>query len=211
MVQGFKLQGFGLHPGHLDAGAQAALTAAVRDCLRAAPLFRPVMPRTGKPFSVRMSNAGPLGWVSDRDGYRYQPHHPETGRPWPPIPQIALDVWQAVSGYPHPPEACLINWYAPDARMGLHRDTDEAARDAPVVSISLGDTAIFRIGPRDRSGGTKSVRLTSGDVAVLAGDARESRHGIDRILPGTSTLLDAPGRINLTLRRVRIPGLSETY
>jgi len=203
--QAIKLEGFKLFPGHLPPETQAELAAAVRDCLRVAPLFTPRMPRSGKPFSVRMSNAGPLGWVSDQNGgYRYQSHHPETRVAWPPIPDIALEVWKAVADYPEPPEACLINWYAPDARMGLHRDTDEEDRDAPVVSISLGDTAIFRIGPKDKAGGTSSMRLSSGDAVVLGGGAREARHGIDRILPGTSTLLDAPGRINLTMRRVNV-------
>ncbi len=201
MVDGFKL-----HAGFFDRAAQEKLVVAVRLCLRDAPLYTPAMPRSGKEFSVRMSNAGPLGWVSDREGgYRYQPHHPATGRPWPPIPDLLLQAWEALSGYRAPPEACLINWYGPGARMGLHRDSDEQARDAPVLSVSLGDTAVFRIGGAEKGAKTGSLRLNSGDVAILDGAARESRHGVDRILPGTSTLLDAPGRINLTLRRVTIP------
>ncbi|MEC9268637.1 MAG: alpha-ketoglutarate-dependent dioxygenase AlkB [Pseudomonadota bacterium] len=201
MVDGFKL-----HAGFFDRAAQEKLVGAVRLCLRDAPLYTPAMPRSGKEFSVRMSNAGPLGWVSDREGgYRYQPHHPATGRPWPPIPDLLLQAWEALSGYRAPPEACLINWYGPGARMGLHRDSDEQARDAPVLSVSLGDTAVFRIGGAEKGAKTGSLRLNSGDVAILDGAARESRHGVDRILPGTSTLLDAPGRINLTLRRVTIP------
>ncbi|WP_421884198.1 alpha-ketoglutarate-dependent dioxygenase AlkB family protein [Pacificispira sp.] len=201
MVDGFKL-----HAGFFDRAAQETLVGAVRLCLRDAPLYTPAMPRSGKEFSVRMSNAGPLGWVSDREGgYRYQPHHPATGRPWPPIPDLLLQAWEALSGYRAPPEACLINWYGPGARMGLHRDSDEQARDAPVLSVSLGDTAVFRIGGAEKGAKTGSLRLNSGDVAILDGTARESRHGVDRILPGTSTLLDAPGRINLTLRRVTIP------
>lgn len=201
MIDGFKL-----HAGFFDRTAQEDLVAAVRRCLIEAPLYTPVMPRSGKAFSVRMSNAGPLGWVSDRTGgYRYQAHHPVTDRPWPSIPEPLLEAWAELSGYRAPPEACLINWYAPDARMGLHRDSDEAARDAPVLSVSLGDTAIFRLGPARKGAKTGSVRLSSGDVALLTGPARESRHGVDRILPGTSTLLDAPGRINLTLRRVTVP------
>ncbi|MEQ8828233.1 MAG: alpha-ketoglutarate-dependent dioxygenase AlkB [Alphaproteobacteria bacterium] len=201
MVDGFKL-----HAGFFDRAAQEKLVDAVRLCLRDAPLYTPAMPRSGKEFSVRMSNAGPLGWVSDREGgYRYQPHHPATGRPWPPIPDLLLQAWEALSGYRAPPEACLINWYGPGARMGLHRDSDEQARDAPVLSVSLGDTAVFRIGGAEKGAKTGSLRLNSGDVAILDGAARESRHGVDRILPGTSTLLDAPGRINLTLRRVTIP------
>lgn len=200
MIDGFKL-----HPGYLTRRDQEALVEEVRACLKAAPLFVPRMPRSGKPFSVRMSNAGTLGWVSDRDGgYRYQPLHPETGRPWPPIPDSVLQIWRDLAAYPDAPEACLINWYGPEARMGLHRDADELARDAPVLSISLGDTAIFRIARTDGQAGSRSVKLTSGDVAILGGAARDAKHGIDRILPGTSSLLPQPGRINLTLRRVSL-------
>jgi alkylated DNA repair protein (DNA oxidative demethylase) len=168
------------------------------------------MPRTGKPFSVRMTNLGPLGWVSDREGgYRYQATHPETGRPWPPIPGLILDVWRKVSAYPHPPEACLVNYYAPTARMGLHQDRDERDLAAPVVSISLGDSCLFRIGTTSRNGPTRSMKLASGDVVVLGGGDRLAFHGVDRLYPGTSTLLRdhfiAGGRINLTLRRVTPP------
>ena len=196
-------------PAALDAAAQRALLAAVLACLEAAPLFRPVMPRDGKPFSVRMSNAGPLGWVSDRAGYRYQATHPETGRPWPAMPPALLALWDAVAGYPAPPEACLINHYAAGARMGLHQDRDEQALDAPVLSLSLGDTAIFRVGGAARGGPTRSLRLASGDLVLLAGASRLAFHGIDRVLAGTSRLLaDTPlggGRLNLTLRRVTRP------
>jgi alkylated DNA repair protein (DNA oxidative demethylase) len=166
------------------------------------------MPRTGKAFSVRMTNAGSLGWLSDREsGYRYEPRHPETGRPWPPIPKSVLAVWRAVSGYPADPEACLVNHYAPAARMGLHQDSDEEALDAPVVSISLGDTAVFRIGGTARSDKARSLKLESGDVILLGGPARLAYHGIVRVLGGTSRLLPPEtfpegGRINLTLRRV---------
>jgi len=198
--------GFAFHPGLLDRPAQMHLLAELRAALGEAPLFVPVMPRTGKPFSVRMSNLGPLGWVSDRAGYRYQPLHPVTGRPWPAIPAMALDVWRRVAGHAPPPEACLVNYYAPTARMGLHQDRDERDFSAPVVSISLGDTCLFRIGGRERSQPTRSLKLASGDVVVLGGDDRLAFHGVDRIYAGTSTLLDGlfpeGGRINLTLRRV---------
>jgi alkylated DNA repair protein (DNA oxidative demethylase) len=170
-----------------------------------APLFTPVMPKTGKPFSVRMTNLGPLGWVSDRAGYRYQPLHPETGKPWPPMPDMLLELWQQVSGYPHPPEACLVNFYSGTARMGLHQDRDEEDLAAPVVSVSLGDSALFRVGGTERGGRTQSFKLASGDVIVLSGASRLAYHGIDKIYPGTSTLLKDGGRINLTLRRVRKP------
>ncbi|ADZ72745.1 alpha-ketoglutarate-dependent dioxygenase AlkB family protein [Polymorphum gilvum] len=194
--------GFRLLPGYLDRAAQEDLIDALRAALAEAPLFRPVMPRTGKPFSVRMSNCGPLGWVSDRTGYRYQEFHPETGRRWSDIPPVLLRLWAEVAPAAPLPEACLINFYEPGARMGLHQDRDEETFDAPVVSVSLGDTAMFRIGGLSRKDRTASLRLASGDVAVLASTARLAFHGIDRILAGTSTLLKAGGRINLTLRRV---------
>ena len=191
------------YPALLDRAAQEALRDALADVLAAAPLFQPRMPRTGKPFSVRMSNCGPLGWVSDEAGYRYQPKHPETGAPWPPIPQALLALWAALArpGAPQP-EACLINLYDSKARMGLHQDRDEAELAAPVVSLSLGDTALFRIGGATRAGPTRSFRLASGDAVTLGGPARLAFHGIDRIYPGSSTLLPEGGRINLTLRRV---------
>jgi alkylated DNA repair protein (DNA oxidative demethylase) len=198
-------------PVYLDDDGQRALLAAVRAVIEAAPLFIPRMPRTGRPFSVRMTNCGPLGWVSDETGYRYQPTHPETGRPWPPMPEIVLAAWRELARYPHPPEACLINYYAPGTRMGLHRDEDEEDFAAPVLSLSLGDSAIFRVGGPTRRGPTHSYRLASGDAVVLGGESRLAYHGIDRILPGTSDLLSGNsllpegGRINLTLRRVTRP------
>jgi alkylated DNA repair protein (DNA oxidative demethylase) len=196
-----------LVPDHLSRALQDELLEELRAILRAAPLFQPTMPRSGKPFSVRMSNCGPLGWVSDQlGGYRYQPLHPLTGTPWPAMPRIVVDTWTELSGYPHPPEACLINWYAPDARMGLHQDRDEEDLDAPVVSLSLGDTAIFRVGGTQRTDPTHSFRLASGDALVLGGAARLAFHGVDRVIAGSSTLLPDGGRINLTLRRVTRPG-----
>ena len=189
-------------PGHLDRTAQDDLVATLRDMVKAAPLFQPVMPRTGRPFSVRMTNMGTLGWVADRMGYRYQPIHPDTGAPWPAIPAQVLAIWRTVSGYSHDPEACLVNFYQDGAKMGLHQDRDEEDFTAPVVSISLGDTAIFRIGGTERGGKTETIKLSSGDVLVMGGDARLCFHGIDRINQGTSTLLNEGGRINLTLRRV---------
>jgi alkylated DNA repair protein (DNA oxidative demethylase) len=161
-----------LLPEALDAGAQRTLLTEIASVLASAPPFRPVMPRSAQPFSVAMSNAGPLGWVSDRAGHRYQPTHPETGRAWPSMPPTARALWRDHAGYRADPEACLVNLYDASARMGLHRDADEDAKDAPVFSISLGDTALFRIGGTQRSGPTRSVRLASGDVVILAGAAR---------------------------------------
>ena len=195
------VEGFRLWPGALDASAQADLVDAVFARLEAAPLYRPQTPG-GRPFSVRMSNFGPLGWVSDRGGYRYQATHPETGRAWPDIPPVLLDLWEATVGGPRRPDACLVNLYREGAKMGLHQDKDETDLSAPVVSVSLGDDCLFRVGETTRGGRTTSIRLHSGDVVVLGGEGRLAYHGVDRIYPATSTLLKKGGRINLTLRRV---------
>jgi len=206
MIRGDELiHGLRHLPGLLDRPAQEALVGELRALAADAPFFTPLMPRTGRPFTVRMTNLGRLGWVSDRAGYRYQPVHPETGRPWPPIPEAVLALWREVSAYPHPPEACLVNYYREGAKMGLHRDEDEEEFSAPVVSISLGDTAVFRIGGTERGGKTETLKLSSGDVLVMGGPSRLCYHGIDRVLSGTSTLLKDGGRINLTLRRVTKP------
>ena len=175
------MDGLRIVPGYLDRTAQAAMLAALRDVLERAPLYTPRMPKTGKPMSVRMTNCGPLGWVTDERGYRYQPTHPETGEPWPPIPDILLDAWRELAGYPHPPEACLVNFLRAGARMGLHQDRDEQDFAAPVVSLSLGDTCLFRVGGTKRSDPTRSFRLASGDAVVLGGDgaARLSRRRPD--------------------------------
>ena len=194
-----------LLPGYLDRDAQECLRREIDAVLEAAPLYTPRMPKSGKPMSVRMSNCGPLGWVTDEAGYRYQPQHPETGSAWPAIPRMLLDCWDALAGYPHAPEACLINFYSALARMGLHQDRDESDFAAPVVSLSLGDTCLFRVGGTRRNDLTRSVRLASGDAVVLAGESRLAFHGVDRIMPGTSSLLPHGGRINLTLRRVTKP------
>jgi DNA oxidative demethylase len=189
-------------PGFLDRAAQEALRDEVLAILKVAPPFRPRMPRTAKPFSVMMSNCGPLGWVSDESGYRYQATHPETGRPWPAIPPRLVAAFTAIAPGAPPPEACLINLYDPAARMGLHQDRDEQELAAPVVSFSLGDTALFRVGGLQRNAPTRSFRLASGDAMSLAGESRLAFHGVDRIIAGSSTLLPQGGRINLTLRRV---------
>ncbi len=193
-------------PERLDRAAQGALLTEIRRIIAEAPLFTPAMPRSGKEMSVRMTNCGPRGWVTDKErGYRYQPAHPVTGKPWPPMPKLLLDLWEEVAGYPAPPEACLVNYYAGAAKMGLHQDKDEEDFAAPVLSVSLGDTAIFRIGGRSRRDPTRALELRSGDVVVLGGEDRLAYHGIDRVLPGTSGLLAEGGRFNLTLRRVTKP------
>lgn len=193
-------------PKCLSVDEQRVLVEDVRAVVEKAPLYTPRMPRTGKEMSVRMTNCGSLGWVTDKErGYRYQPMHPATGEAWPAIPPMLVKLWEEFSGYRHPPEACLVNFYADNAKMGLHQDRDEEDFDAPVLSVSLGDTCLFRIGETTRSGRTVSLKLDSGDVIVLGGAGRLCYHGVDRIYPATSALLKNGGRINLTLRRVTRP------
>ncbi len=190
-------------PGYLDRPAQEHLVELIRQVVTDAPLYVPIMPGAGKPMSVRMTNCGSLGWVTDRQhGYRYQSTHPLTGRPWPAIPSELMELWQKLAGYSDPPEACLVNFYSDDARMGLHQDKDETEFSAPVLSISLGNSCLFRVGGLKRSDPTGSFKLQSGDIVLLGGEGRLAFHGVDRIYPGTSTLLKNGGRINLTLRRV---------
>ena len=186
--------------GALDAAEQARMVAALRRVVAAAPLFSPET-RWGKPMSVRMTSAGRYGWYSDRRGYRYERRHP-SGVDWPPIPENVLAVWRAVSGVDRQPDCCLVNFYGEGARMGMHQDRDEADFAMPVVSISLGDAGLFRIGGVARGGKTQSVWLATGDVLVLGGQARLAHHGVDRIRFGSSTLLKEGGRINLTMRVV---------
>jgi len=197
--------GLTYHPEYLDRRAQEELLAAIRAVIAAAPVFTPRMPRTAKPFSVRMTNCGSLGWVSDVNGYRYQPTHPDTGKPWPAMPPAVLRAWEALADYPHPPQACLVNLYDATARMGLHQDRDEEDFDAPVVSLSLGATGLFRYGGTERREKTRSVKLQSGDALAFGGPSRLIFHGVDRLLPATSNLLPDGERINLTLRRVTKP------
>jgi alkylated DNA repair protein (DNA oxidative demethylase) len=199
----FDIDGFRYCPGFLAPEAQAALLREVEAVVAAAPLRHLAMPKSGALMSVAMTNAGPLGWHSDKaDGYRYEPRQPDTDRPWPSIPALMLEAWKALADYPAPPEACLINYYGPEARMGLHRDFDEKDLCAPVVSLSLGDTALFRLGGPTRKGPTRTLKLHSGDAVVLGGAARLFFHGVDRIYGGSARVLPQGGRYNLTLRRV---------
>ncbi len=192
--------GFRLLPGRLSPQAQVDLLAQVLARVEQAPLVHQVTPG-GKPMSVAMTSLGSLGWTTDAAGYRYEPRHPVTGQAWPDIPQVLLDLWAELADPDVPPDACLINFYNAEAKMGLHQDLDEAELTFPVLSVSLGDTAVFRIGGVKRSDPTRSVKLASGDVCLLAGEARLFHHGVDRILAGSSRLLPSGGRINLTLRR----------
>lgn len=202
-------EGFAHYPLYFSAEEQSALIDSVKRGVARAPFFQPSMPRTGAPLSVVMSNFGPLGWVTDKDkGYRYEAAHPKTGAPWPELPKSLGRLWDAVSGYSQRPEACLINWYKADAdggkgaKMGLHVDNDELDVRAPVVSVSLGDPAMFRLGGQARGGKTHGIKLFSGDVVVLAGASRLCYHGVSKVYYGQSALVPRGGRINLTMRRV---------
>jgi alkylated DNA repair protein (DNA oxidative demethylase) len=194
------IQGFRLLSARLGPDVQRQLADEVLALAAEAPPYRPVTP-AGKPMSVAMTNLGPLGWVTDRDGYRYQPRHPVTGRPWPPIPLALMALWAELCDAAVAPDCCLVNLYDAGARMGLHRDADEADFRFPVLSVSLGDTALFRLGGARRADATAQLRLASGDVCVLGGEARRAYHGVDRVLAGSSRLLPGGGRLNLTLRR----------
>lgn len=199
-------EGISLYPGWIDPAGQRALVAALTSAMADAPPYRPLMPRTRKPWSIHQTNLGPLGWLSGEEDYFYGTRHPVTNEPWPALPPALLEIWSDLAGYDAPPECCLVNIYRGEkARMGLHQDRDEAALDAPVVSISLGDTCTFRVGGFARSDKTKSFRLASGDVLVIGGPSRLRFHGVDRIFPGSSQLIEGGGRLNLTLRRVSIP------
>ena len=194
--------GFLYHPQALDRDQQEALARAVLAAAEDAPFFRPVTP-SGKPMSVQMTGFGPLSWVTDAKGYRYEPLHPQTRRPWPPTPPVLLDLWRRFCPGAPEPDACLANLYRDGAKMGPHQDKDEQDFAVPVLSVSLGDTAVFRLGGATRGGSATSMKLHSGDVCVLAGPARLAFHGIDRVLESSSTVVPGGGRLNLTLRRAR--------
>ena len=201
--------GFILLPGRLSPDEQASLTACVLEAAKTAPFHVQTTPG-GKPMSVETTGLGPLSWVSDRLGYRYEARHPLTGEPWPPMPPQLQALWAELVDPVVPADAGRVNLYRPGARMGLHRDEDEADFAFPVLSISLGDTALFRIGGLTRKAPTRSLRLASGDVCLLAGEARLAYHGVDRIIPGSSRLVPGGGRINITLRRAAPPPVLAT-
>ena len=197
--------GFKHYPLYFSHEQQRVLIEHVQRAVKTAPFYQPTMPRTGAPLSVVMSNFGPLGWVTDKEkGYRYEALHPNTNAPWPDLPERLGTLWDDVTAYPARPEATLINWYKKDksSKMGMHVDNDEKDLRAPVVSVSLGDPAMFRIGGPKRSGPTQGIKLFSGDVVVLSGQARMCYHGVSKVYYGESAIVPKGGRVNLTIRRV---------
>lgn len=199
-VKPLNLRGFLIYKSLLSPAEQGVILDDIRGVIKQAPLFSPIT-AWGKPMSVGMSSAGRYGWYSDRSGYRYEAKHPN-GTPWPAIPRSVMRIWSAVTDCTRAPDCCLINHYTEKARMGLHQDNDEQDFSFPVVSVSLGDEGLFRIGGTERKDKTESIWLSSGDVCVMGGSARLAYHGIDRIRFGSSALLRNNGRINLTLRVV---------
>jgi alkylated DNA repair protein (DNA oxidative demethylase) len=190
----------GLALAHADALLQAAEAVLVQ-----APLRHMLTPG-GFTMSVAMSNCGPLGWVSEPTGYRYARHDPLSGRPWPAMPACFLDLAQnaaAQAGYANfQPGACLINQYAPGAKLSLHQDKDELDWDAPIVSVSLGLPAVFLFGTPSRKDRTQRYRLVHGDVVVWGGPSRLAYHGVAALADGHHALL-GQRRLNLTFRQVR--------
>mgnify|MGYP001793237363 CR=1 FL=1 len=200
MRSSLSIRGFEIYKGYLSLKDQSDLVDELRRVVTKAPLFSPLTP-SGRKMSVRMTSAGRYGWVSDRRGYRYAARHPD-GMEWPPIPESVLSIWRELASAERDPDSCLLNFYDAQAKMGMHQDRDEANFDWPVLSVSLGDDGLFRMGNETRGGKTESIWLTSGDVVVMGGEARLKYHGIDRIRAGSSTLLENDGRLNLTLRVV---------
>jgi DNA oxidative demethylase len=184
---------------------EADLIADLRAIAAQAP-FRHMVTPGGHQMSVAMTNSGPIGWVTDRSGYRYDANDPETGKPWPAMPPsfrgLARQAAAAAGFEGFLPDACLINRYQPGAKMGLHQDKDEGDLDAPIVSVSLGLPAIFLFGGLKRSDKSRRFRLEHGDVAVWGGAMRLAYHGVAPLADGEHALLGRQ-RINLTFRKAR--------
>ncbi|MDG1430303.1 MAG: alpha-ketoglutarate-dependent dioxygenase AlkB [Paracoccaceae bacterium] len=200
MSEWLNINGARILPDYLSRPEQESLVEELRELARIAP-FRRLKTPSGKQMSVRTTAAGHFGWSSDARGYRYDAKQSD-GSNWPPIPTRLLDMWDELASTIRKPQSCLINYYGESTKMGMHQDKDEDDFTQPVLSLSLGDEALFRVGGRKRSDKTASVWLRSGDVAILDGNARMAYHGIERTRFGSSRLLKDGGRLNLTLRVV---------
>lgn len=196
--QSFLLRGFALP-------LQAELVTAIEAVTSAAP-FRHMDTPGGQTMSVALTNCGPLGWITDRRGYRYSPVDPLTGQHWPPMPGCFLMLAQSAAhaaGFPtFSPDACLINCYIPGSRMGLHQDRDEQDFSQPIVSVSLGIPAVFQFGGHTRQDRPTRVPLVHGDVVVWGGVDRLRFHGILTVKDATHPVLGSR-RINFTFRKAR--------
>lgn len=199
-------KGFFLFKSSLTTEAQKEIRSAARAVVSQAPLFRPTMPGSGQPFSYLMTNCGDLGWVADRDGYRYQSNHPVTNKLFPAMPQVIKELATAlakeIGNNDFCPESCLLNFYRKGQKLGLHQDNTEKNLSAPIISISLGDTGIFILGGKQKSDETKQYIVQSGDCIVMSGESRSYFHSFKGIIPNTSSLLKNGGRLNLTIRQV---------
>lgn len=182
---------------------EAPLLDALHDVMAAAP-FRHMVTPGGHRMSVAMTSCGAVGWVTDRRGYRYEPHDPESGRPWPAMPEVFARLATraaAAAGYPgFEPDACLVNRYEPGAKMSLHQDRDERDLHAPIVSVSLGLPAVFLFGGSRRTDPTRRISLRHGDVVVWGGPARLAYHGVMPLKDGAHPVLGRM-RVNLTFRK----------
>ena len=190
--------------GFASARADALKDDVAR--ISAAAPFRHLVTPGGFRMSVAMTNCGELGWVSDRRGYRYDPVDPDSGRPWPPLPEtfraLARDAAER-AGYPgFAPDACLVNRYAPGARLSMHQDRDEQDLLAPIVSVSLGLPAVFLWGGDARADKARRIALNHGDVVVWGGPSRLRFHGVLALKDGEHPFAGAH-RINITFRKVR--------
>lgn len=190
------LRGFAL-------ASEAALLQALDAIVAQAP-FRHLVTPGGFRMSVAMTNAGPLGWVSDRRGYRYDAIDPDSGKPWPPMPPVFLQLAATAAAHAgfagFVPDACLVNRYEPGTRLSLHQDRDERDLGQPIVSVSLGIPAVFLFGGLQRADRAQRVPLAHGDVVVWGGPARLRHHGVLPLKPNHHALL-GDVRINLTFRR----------
>ncbi len=189
---------------YLTLQQQTEILTVCRQVARQSPLFTPTM-KSGKPFNYQMTNCGDFGWISDTKGYRYSETHPN-GKPWTPIPEMIYNLTKDLAnqiGEPdYLPQTCLINFYQHDGKLGLHQDNSEKNLKPAIISISLGDDAIFLMGGNKRNSPTQEILLKSGDILQLFGDSRLAFHGIKKIIPGTSGLLKNGGRLNLTIRQI---------
>lgn len=184
-------------------GIDKALVRALKEVIDQSPLRHMITPG-GYRMSVAMTNCGPVGWVADHKGYRYEATDPETGSAWPTMPKSFLDVAQSAAmsaGYENfLPDACLINCYEAGARLSLHQDKNERDVKAPIVSVSLGLSAVFMFGGLQRNNRLHRYKLNHGDVAVWGGPARHTFHGIAPLAEGYHPLLGSK-RFNLTFRK----------